>query len=224
MDDYPSNSNRSKEAQTAPPISPDIPKVEQRLKPVVREKAQIREKSEFEKIIALFLPQDVTDWKLYLLAKVVVPAVKSFANDLIDNTKNAILWGNQGSPSNNIYSANNMNYWRGSNGYQSNAMQNSYNGGFSYNDPYINQANNREIVVRTYQDGMNVLNAASQIINSQGYVTVLQMFDLSGNGHLAHATDANYGWYDIRNSQVVRYGNVYAIKTPRIVLVGGAFR
>ena len=89
MEDYKSNSNRSKENnKEAQP--------EKKIEKVVSGTVQTKKKSELQKIADTFIQEDAKNVKSYILMDVLVPAVKKDISDIVTNGIDMILYGETG--------------------------------------------------------------------------------------------------------------------------------
>lgn len=187
--DYKSNSHKSKK---------EVKKEEKKIEKVVTGSVKKKKKNKVTKLTSVFLPEDVTSVKDYILQDALIPAVKKFITDSVD----MILYGETGSKkkrSSSFVSYRDFSDKRerkGYNDYKSRTM-------FDYDD----------IFLESRRDAENVLKQMHDIINDYGILSVADMFDLVGEP--ANYTMNKYGWHNIDNAEIVRTREGYKIKMPR---------
>lgn len=187
--DYKSNSHKSKK---------DVKQEEKKIEKVVTGSVKKKKKNKVTKLTSVFLPEDVTSVKDYILQDALIPAVKKFITDSVD----MILYGETGSKkkrSSSFVSYRDFSDKRerkGYNDYKSRTM-------FDYDD----------IFLESRKDAENVLKQMHDIINDYGILSVADMFDLVGEP--ANYTMNKYGWHNIDNAEIVHTREGYKIKMPR---------
>lgn len=187
--DYKSNSHKSKK---------EVKKEEKKIEKVVTGSVKKKKKNKVTKLTSVFLPEDVTSVKDYILQDALIPAVKKFITDSVD----MILYGETGSKkkrSSSFVSYRDFSDKRerkGYNDYKSRTM-------FDYDD----------IFLESRKDAENVLKQMHDIINDYGILSVADMFDLVGEP--ANYTMNKYGWHNIDNAEIVHTREGYKIKMPR---------
>ncbi len=194
---YPDNSHSAKEAA----VKSDS---EKKLKKVVSGEAKTRKKSEVKKFANIFVPDDVSSIKEFILKDVIIPGIR---NALADATS-IILFGETGHISGKKANGSKVPYQRYYDDKREYARPRT-SGGFEYDD----------IIFTTRADAELVLDQLDSAIASYGVVSVLDLYDLAGitcqNGYTAK----NYGWTDIRNAKVVRIRDGYILQLPRTVQI-----
>lgn len=187
--DYKSNSHKSKK---------EVKKEEKKIEKVVTGSVKKKKKNKVTKLTSVFLPEDVTSVKDYILQDALIPAVKKFITDSVD----MVLYGETGSKkkrSSSFVSYRDFSDKRerkGYNDYKSRTM-------FDYDD----------IFLESRRDAENVLKQMHDIINDYGILSVADMFDLVGEP--ANYTMNKYGWHNIDNAEIVHTREGYKIKMPR---------
>lgn len=187
--DYKSNSHKSKK---------EVKKEEKKIEKVVTGSVKKKKKNKVTKLTSVFLPEDATSVKDYILQDALIPAVKKFITDSVD----MILYGETGSKkkrSSSFVSYRDFSDKRerkGYNDYKSRTM-------FDYDD----------IFLESRRDAENVLKQMHDIINDYGILSVADMFDLVGEP--ANYTMNKYGWHNIDNAEIVHTREGYKIKMPR---------
>ncbi len=82
MDDYRSNSHKSKE--------------EKKLNKVVAGRVKTKKKNEIQKLADVFISEDVANVKDYIFMDVLIPAMKKAISDVVTNGIDMILYGESG--------------------------------------------------------------------------------------------------------------------------------
>ena len=199
MEEFKSNSYKSKEAANPPPDQ------NKKLDKVVSGKVTAKKKTESRKFIEAFIKDDLGSIGSYIVSDVVVPSIKK---TILDSVK-AIL-GETGGSRTSTTNATRVSYRsyyddrdvvKRSTGLATTPLRS----GFDYDD----------ILFDNRVDAEAVLEAMSEIVNSHyGIVSVGDMYDL------ANITNDNfminkYGWTDLRDARVVPTRDGYMIKLPR---------
>ena len=87
MEEYKSNSHKSKEQQGASGSSP------KKIDGVISGSASRKKRSEAKKFADVFIQEDVSNVKSYILMDVLVPAVKKALSDIVKDGVDMILYG-----------------------------------------------------------------------------------------------------------------------------------
>ncbi len=186
MDEYKANSHKSK-------VEADEKKVEK----VVTGKVTSKKKSPFRRFTDVFVPEDMTSVKSYILTDVVIPAIK----DGIFDTVRTILYGGKGGhgkPSAKVQYRNYYDYNKRDSG-----MPIRNRNDYDYNDITLDDRGEAE----------EVLMRMDELIDTYGVVSVADFYDLVGI--VGNYTDGKYGWTNLRNASVIRGRDGYKIKLPK---------
>ena len=157
MEDYKPNSHKYKEEKRN-----DTSLSEKKVEKVIAGSARAKKRNEIQKFADIFISEDVSNVKSYILMDVLVPAVKKAISDIVTNGIDMILYGESGRTKKN-----------------SSASKVSYNGYFKGNDrkDYDNQRTRDDldydnIIFENRGDAVAVLTAMEDIINQFGVVSV----------------------------------------------------
>lgn len=199
MEDYKSNSHKSKE-------QPKLP--EKRTGKVVSGTVKTKKKNEIRKFTDIFVAADLAAVGEHLLYEVAVPAVKRLIEDLTINGVGKLLWGKD-------------SVSRGSGGYGSGLPKVSYGSFYDKKDPRSPRDDNRvsgrfdydDLVYLSRGDAEMVLTQMDEMLDRFKVVTVLDMYDAAGK--TAPYTADKYGWSDLHDAKVVPVRGGYVIKLPR---------
>lgn len=193
MEEFPSNSHESKNKN---------------LKPVV-EGAKIKKKSDVSKFADVFIADDISSVKNYVIVDVLVPAIKKAISDIVTNGIDIILYGENGGPSHS---------------------KNSVTSKISYT-PYYKMSSNsqkeqssapRQKTVYDYDDVLfpskgaaeKFLSDMDSVIREYGVISLADYYDMAGV--TSQYTTQKYGWSDLREAKVVGTPrNGYTIKFPK---------
>lgn len=199
MEDYKPNSNKyKKEAEAA--------KVDKNLKPVVNASAKVKQKSEGRKLLDVFVSEDVSNVKSYILMDVLVPAIKKAIDDIVSDGIHMILYGGRSSRSDRRPSASRISY---SKFYESRDRRDDRDD--APRSPGLDYEN---IEFQDRGDAESVLSAMEDVIDQYGVVSVGDLYDLADISTTNYAIN-KYGWTDLRNARVERYRDVYILKLPK---------
>lgn len=193
-DEFKSNSHKSKEID-------EKKKVEK----VVKGKVKTKKKNGITKFADVFVSEDVSSVKSYIIGEVLIPAMKKALSDIVTNGIDMILYGESGvtkrkSPGSRV---SYTNYYdrrdRDRYGYDDRRVR----AGYDFND----------VILDSRGEAEDVLSRMDELIDNYGIVSVADFYDLCGI--TGSYTDNKYGWTDIRSAQVVRVRDGYKIKLPR---------
>lgn len=193
--------NERKESQ-----APAEKRDEKRAEKVIKGKAKVK-KNEVRKLTDVFISEDVSNVKNYIIMDVIVPSVKKALYELVVGTLDMTLYGGRGNGGKRP-TADKVSY-RDYNGV-SRRDERSYNttrtaSGYSYDD----------VIVDTRGEAEAVIMRMDEIMEEYEQVRVADLYDLVGIS--GNYTDNNYGWTNIRNAEVVRVRDGYKIKMPRAI-------
>ena len=196
MEEYVSNSLKSKEQEK---------EQEKRVeKPVVQSPVKTRKKGELKKFSDVFISEDASNVKSYILQDVLLPTIKDTISNIIKSSVDMILFGDS-SRSRNDRNSIKPSY-------------RSYYDDRDRRDSYRRESHSvysfDDVVLDTRSDAEEVLNGMLDIIDRYGIVSVADMYDLVGI--VGVYTDNKYGWTDLRTAHVERdRTGGYYIKLPR---------
>lgn len=198
MEEYKSNSYKSKEEKAEP---------EKKLVKVVKGTVRTKKKSEARKFADVFISEDLSNVKSYILMDVLVPAIKKAIDDIVSDGIHMLLYngdrrgGKRSAASKVSYG---QFYDRPSERRDSYKMAGSRSG-LDYD----------EIVFETRGDAESVLSAMQDVIDQFGVVSVGDLYDLAEVTTTNYAVN-KYGWTDIRSAEPFRLRDGgYILKLPR---------
>lgn len=192
MENYQSNSFKSKELAAEKPAEKKLTKVAN---------GKLRKKSEFQKIAETFVAEDLNKVKNAVLMDVIVPAVKKVISDIVTNGIDMLLYGEVKHNKTTTTSKIGYNSMYNSQN-QSNATRVSRSS-YIYND----------IIFGTRGEAEEVINQMTEIIGTYGVVSVADLCEIANV--TGEFTDNKYGWSDLRDAYVERNKDGYMIKLPR---------
>ena len=191
MDNYKPNSHKYKENQETS---------EKRVEKVISGTAKTK-KNEVRKFRDVFISEDISNVKSYVLMDVLVPAIKNAIVDIVTDGVNMIF--GTGSGRKKTSGSNYVSYRDYSRESKRNDNRVS-SGRFAYDD----------ILFPSRGEADAVLEQMDAIIEEYGYVTVADMYDMADLN--APYTGNRYGWTSVRRAEIVRVrGGDYIIKLPR---------
>ena len=191
MDNYKPNSHKYKEIQETS---------EKRAEKVISGTAKTK-KNEVRKFRDIFISEDISNVKSYVLMDVLVPAIKNAIVDIVTDGVNMIF--GTGSGRKKTSGSNYVSYRDYSRETKRDDNRVS-SGRFAYDD----------ILFPSRGEADAVLEQMDAIIEEYGYVTVADMYDMADLN--APYTGNRYGWTSVRRAEIVRVrGGDYVIKLPR---------
>ena len=198
MTEYQPNSHRSKEAQAKEP-----PVEKKKIEKVVTGTVKTRE-NKGRKLADVFISEDVSNVKSYVLMDVLVPAIKKAISDIVRDGIDMILYGESRGRRNNISSSyvSYRDYSRRDDD-RDRFRDSRTRTGYSHDD----------IVLDTRGEAEEVLSRMDELIDTYGVVSVADLYDLIGKS--CEYTDNKYGWTNIRNAEPIRVHDGYMLKLPK---------
>lgn len=203
MDDYKPNSHRFKEEQKAQPEE------RKKLEKVVTGTVKTKKKSETSKIADIFIAEDASNVKNYILMDVLVPAIKKAISDIVRDGIDMILYGESGGKRKPHTNSSYVSYSSYSDRRDDRRRDTAprTRGGYNPDD----------IILESRAEAEDVLMRLDELLDQYGSVSVADLYDLIGK--TCEYTDNKYGWTNLRNAEPVRVRDGYLLKLPRVTLV-----
>lgn len=193
MEDYPSNSHKSREEQKT---------ASRKVEKVVSGSVKTKKKSEVRKFTDVIITEDVSNVKSYIFGEVIVPALKKAISDVVTNGIDMLLYGE--SRRDRKRSGDFVSYRSYSDRGRDDRRDSRSRSGFNYDDLIFSSRADAE-AVREQMDDM---------IDRYGVVTVADLYDMADR--TAPYTGNRYGWTSIRTADIARdRDGGYVIKLPR---------
>jgi len=197
MDDYKPNSHRFREGQVE--ATEERKKVEK----VVKGNVKIKKKNEIRKFADVFVSEDASNVKSYVLLDVIVPGVKRIVWDVFTGGLKMFLFGERGVAEKDRKSRVSYNdYYDKDNSRRSGSEIRTRNR-FDYD----------EIIIPSRGEAEDVMDHMYDILNRYEVVRVLDLYDMLDV--TAPFTANRYGWTDLRGSKIVPVREGYLLKLPK---------
>lgn len=193
MQEFKPNSHKSKEERK------QTPKEEKKVEKVISGTAKTKKKSKFADV---FISEDATNVKSYILMDVLVPAIKKAISDIVTDGVDMVLYGGTGKHKRSS-NASKISYSSYYDRRDDRRDVNRTRSGYSYYD----------ITLDTRGEAEEVLTRMDELIDAYDAVSVADLYDLVGIS--GDYTDNKYGWTNLRNAEVVRVRDGYKIKLPK---------
>lgn len=193
MEEYKSNSHKSKEH------------ADKKVDKIVTTNVKTKKKNEIRKFADIFISEDASNVKSYVIMDVLIPAVKKAISDIVTNGIDMILYGGSGSKKSSLGASKvsyRSYYDRGSDR-REDRVSTGIRSRYSYDD----------IIIENRGEAEAVLEGLDDLIDRYKMASVADLYDLVGI--TGSYTDNNYGWTDIRSASVVRVRDGYMLKLPR---------
>jgi hypothetical protein len=196
----PDNSHKGRaEAKVADTVSDG-----KRVEKIVRGKVRTK-KNEVRRFTDVFLAEDISNVKEYIIFDILAPIIKRGFYDLIVSSLDITLFGGRGQngkrPTADKVSYRDYNSMSRRDDRGSSSRTTS---GYSYDD----------IILETRGEAEAVLSRLDEIMEEYQIVRVADLYDLVGI--TGEHTDNKYGWTNIRNAEIERLRDGgYRIKMPR---------
>lgn len=198
MREYQPNSHKSKEEAKSTELATTEKKKVQK---VVSGKVKTKS-NEKRKLASMFISEDATNVKSYIIFDVLVPTIKKTVFDVVTDSLDMILNGGTGSKKHK--SGNKISY----RSYYDDKRDDRDSGSrvrsrFDYDDLIFDSRGECEAVREQMVD----------LIDAYGFVTVADMYDMADIP--APYTSNKYGWTNIRTAETVRVRDGYVLKLPK---------
>lgn len=195
-EEYKPNSHKFREKQNEALTDKKIEKV-------VRGKVKTKPKSGMSKITDIFISEDASNVKSYIMMDVLVPAVKKAISDIVRDGIDMILYGeSRGRKSSTTSSyVSYRDYSRSDD--RDRFRDSRTRSGYNHDD----------IILETRGEAEEVLTRMDELIDTYGVVSVADLYDLIGKS--CEYTDNKYGWTNIRNAEPIRVRDGYMLKLPK---------
>ena len=200
MTEYKANSHKVREEQKR-----ENKEVVERKKIEPVAKAKTKKKSEIKKFTDVFIAEDVTSVKNYIVNDVLIPAAKKAISDIVTNGIDMILYGEARGKDRRRDSGSRVSYTK----YYERDRDRYYDRGRARRSVYDYD----DIILDTRREAEDVLNRMDDLIDAYGMVSVADLYDLVGVS--GNYTDNKYGWTNLRNAEVRRTRDGYLIKLPK---------
>jgi len=177
------------------------------VKKVVNGSAKVKKKNEARKLADVFLSEDISSVKSYILGDVLIPAIKKAVSDVVTNGIDMLLYGETGRSNHRTTNASRTSYGRyfnNSEEYKNNRTSSVAMTGFDY----------EELIFEHRGDAEAVLYALDDLISEFGVANIGDLFDLA-DVSLSNYAAYKYGWHDIQGGKVIRIREGYGLKLPR---------
>lgn len=197
MTEYKANSHRVKEEQKSKEV------VKKDIQPVA--KAKTKKRSEVKKFADVFIAEDITSVKDYIVNDVLIPAAKKAISDIITNGIDMILYGEAKGRDRRRDGGSRVSYTK----YYERDRDRDYDRGRTRRSVYDYD----DIILDTRGEAEDVLNRMDDLIDAYGMVSVADLYDLVGIS--GNYTDNKYGWTNLRNAEVRRTRDGYLLKLPK---------
>lgn len=199
--DYKPNSHKYKEQQAA------AAKEKKKVEKVVHGKVKTKKKNEIRKFADIFVAEDVSNVKSFILMDVLVPAIKKAIVDIVTNGVDMMLYG-EARGGKKRTSGDYVSYRDYSNRDRRDRRDTRSSSQFDYDDLVFESRGEAEAIREQMDD----------LIDRYGMVTVADFYDLAGI--TAPYTSNRYGWTSIRNAEPVRNRDGgYSLKLPKAMLI-----
>lgn len=204
MENYKPNSYKSKEGQriTNTHKSKEGQEEKRDIKPVVSAPAKKKKKSGLVKFTDVFIQEDISNVKEFIISDVLIPTFKKLALDIVES----VLYPGEGSNRSNRAPGSKVSYTSYDKAYRNDDR-------FAKGSNRVNTYDYDNISFTSRRDAEAVLMAMDDVIDRYGIVRVADYYEFSGV--TGSYTDNNYGWTNLSTARVDRTRDGYVIRLPR---------
>lgn len=195
MAEYDSKINRLREEIENEPV-----RSEKKVEKVVTTPVKPKKKSEIRKLADIFIAEDISSVKSYIISDIVIPTIKDAIEDVVHLLlRGDIDKGKRGTAASKVSYRSYYERERD----RRDRDEPRVRGAYDYDQYTLGSRGEAEAV----------LSAMDEMIATYGVVSVADFYDLIGVS--GNYTDNKYGWTNIRNADVVRVRDGYMIKFPK---------
>ena len=195
MEEYIPNSRKFKESQ-------EKPGAEKKVEKIVTGAVKAKKKSELRKFTDIFLAEDISNVKSYIVSDVIIPAVKDAIEDVIHMLLRGEGRSRKNTPGSKVSYRAYYDRERDRDRRDSRPLPRS---GYDCD----------EYILESRSEAEAVLSQMDDIIEKYGTVSAADFYDLIGVR--CDYTANKYGWQNIRNASVIPVRGGYVIKLPRAI-------
>lgn len=207
MDNFPNNSLVGKRSFDSQPAKEEKPK-RKKFEAVIEDGATVKETSGFKKFLKSIFPEDLEEYKRYVLFDVAIPAGKKVIQETVD----AILYGTDAPVRSNSSYTSYGSFFPSS---KKSASRNSFSYG-KREEPVESQDLGIDYYIEFNDIGKakRVLKAMREALEEYGILPVAAMYEFAKIK--CPFTYEDYGWTNLDTASVIRIGGgKYTIDTPR---------
>lgn len=201
VEDYKSNSFKSKELEKKDPL-------DKNLIPVVSGEVVTKKRSILRKVTDALINQNTDNIKDYVIFDIVVPAIKNTFSDALISIVELVFGTRKKQPG--TPSTSYSSYYKGTNSTSNSTPS-------APSTPYLGLSKRDfdEVVVETRWEAEDVIDHLTTAILEYGSASIADFYELVGIQ--SNFTDNKYGWTNLATAEVVRVGGGYLIKLPPTV-------
>lgn len=190
---------------TGTPSRPAVPAEKKKVEKVVSGKVKTKKKGAVTKFADVFLAEDISNVKNYLVSDVIWPTMKKAFYDLITKGAGMLIYGDRSPRSesrtgDSVSYRNYSDYSKTDRRYTSSARP---VGGYSYED----------LIFESFDEADRVLTQLDAIMQEYHVVSVAELYESAGMA--ANYTDHYYGWTDIHTANIVPDKDGWVIRMPK---------
>jgi hypothetical protein len=200
MADYTQNSKPKAETTD----SSTRPPVEKRVEKITTGTIKTKKKSEIRKFADVFIEDDINTVKTYIKNEILIPRVRQLLYDIGEGVLNAVFSGRRDRSRTTV---DKVSYDKCYGGGRDDRRRDDYQPRAAFDYDTI------RFVSRG--DAEDVLDRLDEMIEQYGMARVGDIYDMIGKS--CSYTAYNYGWTNLRDARVARYGSDYALDLPKAV-------
>ena len=183
------------------------PPAEKKVEKVVSGNVKAKKKSGVTKFADVFLAEDISNVKNYLVSDVLLPTLKKAFYDLITKGAGMFIYGDSRGGKTETRFADSVSY-RNYSDYsrpdrKTVSATRSYTG-YSHDD----------LIFESHSEASEVLTRMDELMETYHVVSVADFYELAGMS--CSFTDHDYGWNDIRTANIVPVRDGWVIKLPKV--------
>lgn len=199
-EEYASNSHKSK---TEAKDKKNIP--EKKVEKVTT--GTVKKKTGFAKVMSLFIAEDITNVKEYVIYDILIPSAKRAIDDIISEGIHMLLYKGEprGSRRSGASKVSYDRYYRDDRDRRDSRPSENRRSAYDYDT----------VLIPSRAEAENVLELMNELIDRYDMASIADFYDLVGV--TGEYTDEKYGWKDLRSAEVMRSRDGYQIRFPKVI-------
>ena len=196
MSEYKPNSHK---------VKAEAKKEDKKIEKVATGKVRTKKKTGANKFADVFITEDISNVKDYIIYDVLLPAAKKTISEIVSNGIDMMLYGETRSKSKSRGSkVSYSKYYEDRDDDYRRSSRRSRVLGYDYED----------VILESRREAEEVLNRMEDLIDTYGVVSVADLYDLVGIS--GNYTDNKYGWTNLRTAGIERTRDGYLIVLPKV--------
>lgn len=192
-------------------MAKETPEKEDSLEAVVSGPTEIKKKSEGEKLAKTFFKGDVQQIRKGIFKELIIPTIRDTLWGILERAGRGIIYGDSSNYDRDYDRRGRPATREDFTKYSKKRRADEYDEDSERDDIY----EFGEILYKLKSDAQDTLDELRNRIDEYHWVSVYQLYEISGRRDDAKWTDRNWGWTNLRDAYITAYRGMYLLKLPR---------